>query len=152
AFDNCDVPADPDLVDPDTSLVITQLIGMHGGIDFADYTPGTVIPVGMWNIGYVVEDTDGNMDTCAFRITVWDTQDPILMAGIPEDEVLSCEEVWDTFHLLPRHVMDNCVPSELLTIEEYIISDRVLDPADCGYYSYHDTIFWTVTDSVQVLP
>jgi hypothetical protein len=149
AWDNCDIPADPDVIEQDTSLVVSQLIGIHNGTTYEDIQSGDVIPVGTFTIGYVVVDTDGNTDTCEFNITVWDTQDPILMAGIPADITLSCEIEHDTFVLNQSHVRDNCV--EDLTIENTIVSTRILDPNDCGYYNYQDTFFYTVTDSAQVL-
>ncbi len=150
AWDNCDIPANPDQIELDTSLVVTQLIGFHGANSYDDIQSGQVIPVGNYLIGYLVVDTDGNTDTCSFNLTVWDTQDPILMAGIPEDVTLSCEIQLDTFVMQPHHVMDNCVEDP--TIENTLVSTRVMDPEVCEYYSYQDTFFYTVTDSVQILP
>jgi len=150
AWDNCDIPADPDQIELDTSLIISQLIGVHNGDTYDDIQSGQVIPVGTYLIGYVVVDTDGNSDTCSFNLVVWDTQDPILMAGIPEDVTLSCEIPLDTFVMMPHHVMDNCVEDP--TIENTLVSTRVMDPEMCGYYEYQDTFFYTVTDDVQTLP
>ena len=150
AADNCDVPADPDQLVADTSLTVTQLFGSHNGSVYDDITSGEVVAVGTYLVGYVVLDTDGNSDTCQFNVTVWDTQDPILTAGLPEDLTLSCDIQLDTFVLLAHQIADNCVANP--TIENTLVSTRVIDPDDCGYYNYQDTFFYTVTDSSQLLP
>jgi len=75
-----------------------------------------------------------------------DKEKPSFTAGIPVDMVLSCEEVLDTFVMTPSQVQDNCSEP---TIEFEIISSRVLDPADCGYYNYIDTMRYTLSDDAD---
>jgi uncharacterized repeat protein (TIGR01451 family) len=101
---------------------------------------------GLTPTGVVLNDADSVAIT--LNCVAVDKEDPILMAGIPEDITVSCESPMpnDTFHLMPHHVMDMCTPNDRLIIEERFASSRVMDPADCGYYNYTDSIFWTVTD------
>jgi len=107
------------------------------------------ITQGMIRYSYEILGVTEFSDTCSFVIDVVDKEAPILMAGIPEDMTLDCCTPWDTFHLQQHHVRDNCLDS--LYIFEEVITTRINDPFDCGYYNYTDTIIWTVTDSSRVL-
>ena len=119
----------------------TWIEGQPSGLEY-------LVGVTKVNIRYFIDGMEdmGYSDTCMLHVNVLDKEKPILTAGLPVDMILSCEEVLDTFIMTPSQVQDNCGEP---TIEFEIISSRILDPADCGFYSYIDTLRWTLDDGSQ---
>ena len=86
----------------------------------------------------------GYSDTCHLVVDVIDKQPAELLAGIPADIKLSCEEILDTFHLNASQFTDNCGDVTPVTVREVYCSSR--DSIGCGQYTYSDTIKWYVLD------
>ncbi len=126
-YDNCDLPLTP-----------TQISGPVNG---------TTLDVGMYTVVYEAIDADGNTATCTFDIEVVDTQCPWLMAGIPVDVTLNCEEAatFEPFVMTSLHLMDNCT-DPVTDIENLYMSGQGNDPSMCDFYTYDDLYTWIATD------
>ena len=138
AFVNWDVPiAQDNCSDPITP------------VQTAGPTPGTQQAVGTYTISYTATDADGNFAICTFNVVVTDTQSPWLMAGIPVDMTLNCEEAatFEPFVMNSTHVMDNCT-DPVIDIVNGFVSGQGADPALCDFYTYNDLYTWTATDAV----
>lgn len=78
---------------------------------------GSVFPIGVTTVVYVVTDTVGNTDTCSFTVTVNDTTNPVF-SGCPSNIIMSDDGVncGNTVTWTPPTVTDNCGTPSSITV------------------------------------
>jgi hypothetical protein len=119
---------------------------------FAGPSPGQILSVGMYDIGYEVIDGSGNVDTCEFVVEVIDVQQPFI--ACPQDITIGADDnvcTWTSGagSLTPSLAIENCEPSLTYTVTN---PDGTMTPdsGDVSGYTFDlgmSTVEYVLTDS-----
>jgi hypothetical protein len=105
----------------------------------SNFEPGSIFPVGITQVIYTATDASGNLSTCSFKVTVTDSELPVITTN--GDQNLNAEAgLCAASFTATASAMDNCSVGDPTGVR----SDGQLltDPYSVGI----TTITWTVTD------
>ncbi|WP_113922614.1 HYR domain-containing protein [Cognataquiflexum aquatile] len=163
------ITEDPDAVDPEISDCPTDITVSNdagdcsaavswtaptatdnsGSIDFvSNFEPGAVFPVGTTEVTYTATDAEGNQVTCSFKVTVEDTEDPIISCPANVSETVVFGETGKVITYATPTFSDNCTGASIelksglasgatfpigATTVTYVATDAAGNTAECSF-------------------